>query len=28
MSFVLDGATSTAIANLATILNDHAEERS
>lgn len=28
MSFVLDGATSTAIANLATILNDHAEEPS
>jgi hypothetical protein len=28
MSFVLDGATSTAIANLATILNNHAEERS
>jgi len=28
MSFVLDGATSTAIANLASILNDHAEERS
>jgi len=28
MSFVLDGATSTAIENLATILNDHAEERS
>ncbi len=27
MSFVLDGATATAIANLASILNDHAELR-